>query len=151
MQALRLRLGTEEFALDLAALTAVLPNSRIVPIPHAPPEICGEFNWRGRMVPVIDLRRLFFGVPCEWTLITRLIVFRWQGKAHRGNVALRAEGITDTLEYRPDEVQPPSVADPQRPGIRGALIRDGAPIRLIDPQLLVWDSFHDVLFREAAP
>ena len=61
MLALLFRLGTEHFALDLAGLTAILPNSRIRPIPHAPPEICGEFNWRGRMVPVIDLRQMFFG------------------------------------------------------------------------------------------
>jgi chemotaxis-related protein WspB len=150
MLGLLFRLGTEHFALDLAGLTAILPNSRIRPIPHAPTEICGEFNWRGRMVPVIDLRRMFFGEDCEWHLTTRLIVFRWQGKTQRGNVALRAEGITDTVEYRPADLQKPSVANPERPGVTGTLISDGRVIRVIDPQALVWDSFHEVLFREAA-
>ena len=150
MLALLFRLGTEHFALDLAGLTAILPNSRIRPIPHAPPEICGEFNWRGRMVPVIDLRQMFFGQHCEWHLTTRLIVFRWQGKTQRGNVALRAEGITDTVEYRPADVQKPSVNEPQRPGVTGTLIADGKVIRLLDPQALVWDQLQDVLFRETA-
>ena len=148
MLALLFRLGTEHFALDLAGLTAILPNSRMRPIPHAPEEICGEFNWRGRMVPVIDLRRMFFGQACEWHLTTRLIVFRYQGRTQRGNVALRAEGITDTIEYQPGHVQKPSVANPERPGVLGTLISDARVIRLLDPQALVWDQFHDVLFRE---
>ncbi|MBI1182338.1 MAG: hypothetical protein GC201_17490 [Alphaproteobacteria bacterium] len=150
MQALLFRLGPEHFALNLAELTAILPTSRIVPIPHAPPEICGEFNWRGRMVPIIDLRQLFFGRPCEWTLITRLIVFRWQGRTQRANVALRAEGITDTIDYRPQDLQKPSVADPERPGIVGTLVSSVGAVRLLDPQALVWEKFHEVLFREAA-
>jgi chemotaxis-related protein WspB len=150
MLALLFRLGSERFALDLAGLTAILPNSHIQPIPHAPPEVCGEFNWRGRMVPVIDLRQLFFGVPCEWTLTTRLVVFRWQGKSQRGNVALRAEGITDTVEYRPADLQRPTVSDPQRPGIVGSVVADGRLIRVVDPQALVWESFRDVMFRETA-
>jgi chemotaxis-related protein WspB len=150
MLALLFRLETEHFALNLADLTAILPNSRIRPIPHAPPEIPGEFNWRGRMVPVIDLRQMFFGTPCEWHLTTRLIVFRWQGKTQRGNVGLRAEGITDTVDYRPADLQRPSLIDPERPGVTGTLIADGKVIRLLDPQLLVWDRFQDVLFREAA-
>jgi chemotaxis signal transduction protein len=102
------------------------------------------------MVPVIDLRQLFFGVPCEWTLTTRLVVFRWQGKSQRGNVALRAEGITDTVEYRPADLQRPTVSDPQRPGIVGSVVADGRLIRVVDPQALVWESFRDVMFRETA-
>jgi chemotaxis-related protein WspB len=151
MQALLFRLGTEHFALNLAELTAILPTSHISPIPHAPAEIAGEFNWRGRMVPVIDLRQLFFGTPCESSLITRLIVFRWQGPHQRANIALRAEGITDTILYQPKDIQKPAFSDPQRPGVVGTLASGAHPVRLLDPQALVWDSFHEVLFNEAAP
>jgi chemotaxis-related protein WspB len=151
MLALLFKLGAARYALDLGGLTAILPNSRIRQIPHAPPEVAGEFNWRGRMVPVIDLRRMFFGQDCEGHLTTRLIVFPWRGKTQGYNVALRAEGITDTLQYLKSDIQPPSVSDIERPGLVGMLIAGEQVIRLLDPQTLVWDKFHDVLFCEAAP
>ena len=50
--------GTERYAIELAALTEVLPYRGCTAVPGAPPALLGLINVRGDIKAVLDLRRI---------------------------------------------------------------------------------------------
>ena len=48
--------------MDIAAIHTVITPQAITPVPRTPEFIAGVMNLRGRIVPVLDLRRRF-GLP----------------------------------------------------------------------------------------
>lgn len=56
-QLVSFRIGEEEFGVDILMVQEIIRMTTITPIPNAPPFILGMINLRGRIIPVIDLRR----------------------------------------------------------------------------------------------
>ena len=52
-------LSTEFYAVDIASVESIVKVQSITPIPHAPDYIEGVTNLRGKVLPVIDLRKRF--------------------------------------------------------------------------------------------
>ncbi len=53
------RLGSEQYALDIACVREVLRVSPITHVPQMPDFVLGIVNVRGNIIPVFDLRRKF--------------------------------------------------------------------------------------------
>lgn len=51
------RLGEERYAFRLADVTEVLPESKLAPVPGAPPFVAGVIQVRGEIRPVYNLQR----------------------------------------------------------------------------------------------
>ncbi|MGI6667556.1 MAG: chemotaxis protein CheW [Bacillota bacterium] len=52
-------LGQETYGVDIASVREIIPVQKIVPVPRAPDFVEGIINLRGRVVPVLDLRKQF--------------------------------------------------------------------------------------------
>jgi chemotaxis-related protein WspB len=92
--------GNERYALDTSNVVEVIPMVVLRDIPHAPEYVAGLFNYRGTIVPAIDLCRLIKGTPSRSALSTRIIMVNYH---HHNNtvslLGLMAERIADTLRH----------------------------------------------------
>jgi purine-binding chemotaxis protein CheW len=63
---LSFRAGCEEFALPVASVREIIASQPVTPLPRTPDYVLGVINLRGRVLPVIDLRRRLeiTGSPC---------------------------------------------------------------------------------------
>jgi purine-binding chemotaxis protein CheW len=61
IQAIGLRIGTEEYGLPIKSVQEVITAPRITRVPKSPAYIRGVINLRGNVIPVIDLA-LRFGI-----------------------------------------------------------------------------------------
>ncbi len=59
VQLVTFRVGTEEYGLDIHAITEVVRPLKITPLPKMPAFIEGVINLRGVIIPVVDLRNRF--------------------------------------------------------------------------------------------
>jgi purine-binding chemotaxis protein CheW len=59
------RLGDEEYGLPIAQVSSIIRYEPATPVPHAPAEVEGVINLRGRVVPVVDMHRQFSGIERE--------------------------------------------------------------------------------------
>jgi chemotaxis-related protein WspB len=55
MLLLQFQAGSERYGLDVSQVVEVSSLVSLRPIPHAPPEAAGVFNYRGILTPVVDL------------------------------------------------------------------------------------------------
>ncbi|HEU0265422.1 MAG TPA: chemotaxis protein CheW [Geobacterales bacterium] len=53
------RLGREEYGVEIRHVQEIIRAGDITPVPGAPEHVRGVINLRGRIIPVIDLRRRF--------------------------------------------------------------------------------------------
>ena len=56
------RLGKEEYGVDINSVQEIIRAADITPVPGAPDHVRGVINLRGKIIPVVDLRRRF-GLP----------------------------------------------------------------------------------------
>lgn len=94
--------GDNTYALDTSHVDEVIPLVLLRKIPRVPDYVAGAMNYRGKIVPVIDLCQLICGTACDRRFSTRIIMVNYcsqTGSCDR--FGLMAERVTETLN-RPD-------------------------------------------------
>jgi purine-binding chemotaxis protein CheW len=66
--------GDEVFAVDMAPVQEIIRVPGVVKVPLAPHTLEGLANLRGKVLPIISLRRIFGFDECEYTDATRAVV-----------------------------------------------------------------------------
>ncbi len=130
-------LGDVMYAVKCTKVREIAPMVELKEVPHAPEYFVGLFNYRGMIVPVVDLRQLIQGQACQDRLSTRIILVDY--KAQDGNPAilgLRAERVTEAL-MKSEEAFIPSSVDLQDAPYLGAVLMEGdSMIQFIDLERL---------------
>lgn len=89
-----LTLDGQRYALSLAQVERVIRAVEITPLPQAPEIITGVINVRGRVIPVVDIRKRFRLPVREITLSDQFVIAR----TSRRLVALVADGTDGIME-----------------------------------------------------
>jgi chemotaxis-related protein WspB len=86
MLLLTFRAAESLYAVDVARVVEVVPRVNLRRLPHAPAFIAGLFDYRGTVVPVIDLGTLLGSEKCRNQLSTRIVLVdsRPGGHTRRG-------------------------------------------------------------------
>ena len=66
-------LAKEEYGVEIASVQEIIRASDITPVPGAPAHVRGVINLRGKIIPVVDLRKRF-GLPIIETCETQRII-----------------------------------------------------------------------------
>jgi len=91
-------LGQDRYMLDARQVAEVLPLIGIMQIPQAPPGVAGVFNYRGTLVPAIDLTQLMLGRAARQRLHTRIVVVHYTAEDGATNLlGLIVERVTETV------------------------------------------------------
>jgi purine-binding chemotaxis protein CheW len=100
-------LGEERYGLDIATVYEIIRHQPVTAVPQAPAFVEGVINLRGRIIPVVDLRRRF-GMPSgQLTRSSRIVVCEVAGT----RVGLVVDGVSEVLMVPVDAVeQTPEVA-----------------------------------------
>ncbi|MDD4733005.1 MAG: chemotaxis protein CheW [Desulfovibrio sp.] len=59
IQLVTFRIGEEEFGVDILAVQEIIRTMAITKVPKAPNFVEGVINLRGKVIPIVDLRRRF--------------------------------------------------------------------------------------------
>lgn len=80
LQLVTFGLGTEEFGVDILAVQEINRMMDLTRVPQSPPDVEGVINLRGKIIPVLDLRKRF-GMPItEHSEQSRIIVVEVLGR-----------------------------------------------------------------------
>ncbi|HRP02230.1 MAG TPA: chemotaxis protein CheW [Candidatus Kapabacteria bacterium] len=82
------------FALDIKNIIEIIPIVRIETIIEANKNICGLINFRGELIPVVDLKKYMFNENSQLLLSSRIIIYKYTKQV----IGLIIEELTDTIE-----------------------------------------------------
>jgi purine-binding chemotaxis protein CheW len=124
-----LRLEGHEYALPLGCVVEVVRMAALAPAADAPPHVLGLLDLRGRVVPVLDLRRRLGLAPAEPGLSTPICVVEAGGRGF----GLVADAVTDV---RPLAGPVERLGDAEDGPVAGVAHVDGRLVSVLDPARL---------------
>ena len=105
MLCLSFQIGKEQYALRATEIVEVLPVVTLRPVPGAPGYLAGMLDYRGRLLPVVDLNRLGGGTACRASASTRILLTELPDGETTPLLGLMVERATDTIELDPGTLQ----------------------------------------------
>ncbi len=103
LQLVSFEVGGEEFAIDILAVQEINRMMDITRAPHSPPEVEGVINLRGRIIPVLDLRRRFGMETREFDQDSRIVVVEVAGRV----LGFIVDRVHEVLRISKNIVEPP--------------------------------------------
>lgn len=103
LQLVTFRLGGEKFGVNILNVQEINKVVDITDVPNAPDFVQGIINLRGRVIPVIDLRKRFFMEAKENDQHTRIIV----AETDDATVGFRVDAVDEVLRVSHESLQPP--------------------------------------------
>jgi purine-binding chemotaxis protein CheW len=104
-QVVALHLGDEIYGIDIAAIHTVITPQAITAVPRTPPFVVGVINLRGRIVPVVDLRKRFALPPAVGEQKgRRIVIVETEGLT----AGLIVDAVSEVLRLPESAIDPPS-------------------------------------------
>jgi len=98
------QLGAELYGVEIARVHEIIRLQTVTRVPRAPSFVEGVINLRGKVIPVVDLRRRF-GLPtAEHTRATRIVVVEIGDQV----VGIIVDSVSEVLRINSSTVEPPS-------------------------------------------
>jgi purine-binding chemotaxis protein CheW len=125
-----LRLGASRYAVAMGDVAEVAAVPRLTRVPGAPLWLAGVANWRGRMLPVLDLRPLLAAEALPLPGSARLVVLARDGVV-AGVVAEAVPGVYDG-ELADPAPAPPTLTADAASLVLGQVADRSGPIAVLD-------------------
>jgi purine-binding chemotaxis protein CheW len=97
------QLGGELYGVDIARVHEIIRMQTVTRVPRAPSFVDGVINLRGKVIPVVDLRRRL-GLPsAEHTRASRIVVVEIGDQV----VGIVVDGVSEVLRVSSSVIEPP--------------------------------------------
>lgn len=103
LQLVTFRLGNEEFAIDILQVQEINRMVEITTVPKSPSFVEGVINLRGKVIPIIDLRKKLSLNVSEYTKDSRIVVVVLDNKV----IGLIVDSVYEVLRLPEKTIEPP--------------------------------------------
>jgi purine-binding chemotaxis protein CheW len=103
LQLVSFTIGSEEFGVDILKVQEINRTVEITRVPQAPHYVEGVINLRGKVIPIIDLRKRFGLELKEHDKNTRIVVVDIDGNV----MGMIVDSVSEVLRLPADTIEPP--------------------------------------------
>jgi purine-binding chemotaxis protein CheW len=94
-------LAGEEYGIEILKVHEIIGMMPITRVPRTPPVVRGVINLRGKVIPIVDLRRRFQLPPADPTEETCIIVVQVRGV----QTGVVVDSVSEVMDIRGDDVE----------------------------------------------
>ncbi len=103
LQLVTFMVGTEEFAIPILSVQEINRMLQITRVPQSPPFVEGVINLRGKIIPVVDLRKRFGLATTTNSNDNRIVVVEVGGRV----IGFTVDRVNEVLRIEASIVEPP--------------------------------------------
>ncbi|PTN38622.1 chemotaxis protein CheW [Desulfonatronum sp. SC1] len=103
LQLVTFHIGDEEFGVEILKVQEIIRMMGITRVPKAPDFVEGVINLRGKVIPIIDLRKRFGMITQDHNKHTRIIVLEINAVI----VGFVVDSVSEVLRIPANTVEPP--------------------------------------------
>ena len=103
LQVVGFRIGNETFGVRIASVREIVRVPEITSVPSAPETVEGVINLRGKIIPVMDLRKRFGHVDIQPDKKNRILVVELDNKL----IGLIVNAASEVLKIPPSDIEAP--------------------------------------------
>lgn len=138
LQLVSFNIGDEEFGVEILKVQEINRMVEITRVPNAPEYVEGVINLRGKVIPIIDLRRRLGMVQKNYDKNTRIVVVELDNKV----IGFVVDSVNEVLRINKSITEPPP---PMISGINSEFI---IGIGKLEDRLLILLDLERVLTHE---
>lgn len=139
-------LGAERYALPTKHVVEILPRVEVRRIPQSARGVAGVFNYRGTLVPLIDLSELVLGEETRPWLSSRIVLVRDAQEGHL--LGILVERATETVHRDPVSFVNSGVEAPSAPYLGAVATDENGVLQLIDLDRLLSGPLRELVFSQ---
>jgi len=98
-------LANEEYGIGILKIKEIIGMMPITTVPQTPEFVKGVINLRGKVIPVLDLRRRFGMESMNYTERTCIIVVEMAGTAGNIMIGLVVDSVSEVLSIKADVIE----------------------------------------------
>ncbi len=141
MLLLTFRAAENLYAIDVIRVVEVVPRINLRRLPHAPGFLAGVFDYRGTVVPVVDLGVLLGSESCREQLSTRIILVDSRpDAASRAGQQAEAAGADRQETATTSGSQPEEQPRDQRRWLLGLIAEQVSDVSSVKPEQVISSS-----------
>ncbi len=103
LQLVSFNIGSEEFGVDILKVQEINRMVEITKVPQAPHYVEGVINLRGKVIPIVDLRKRFNLENKEYDKNTRIVVVDINGNI----LGMVVDSVSEVLRLPSNTIEPP--------------------------------------------
>lgn len=103
---LTFELGSEVYSIEILKVQEIIGIMSITNVPKTPDYVRGVINLRGKVIPVVELRRKFGMETCEDTERTCIIVVQVAGKDGDITMGILVDEVSEVVDISPEQIEP---------------------------------------------
>lgn len=103
LQLVTFKVGSEEFGIEIFSVKEIIRMLNITKVPKAPDFVEGVVNLRGKVIPIIDMRKRFGMDSLNHDKHTRIVVVEMENVM----VGYVVDAVSEVLRIPSDTVEPP--------------------------------------------
>lgn len=96
-------LGDEEYCVDVLKVREIIRLPEVTRVPNTQHYVEGVINLRGKVIPVMSMRRRFGLGEQEYDSRTRIMVMELDGEL----MGFLVDAVSEVIRVMPDEIKPP--------------------------------------------
>lgn len=102
---LTFRLASEEYGIEILHVQEIIGMVPVTQVPRTPAFVRGVINLRGKVIPIVDLRRKFNMDSAEDTEKTCIVVAQISGDAGQITMGFIVDEVSEVLDIPPQEIE----------------------------------------------
>jgi len=103
LQLVSFNIGSEEFGVDILKVQEINRMAEITKVPQAPHYVEGVINLRGKVIPIVDLRKRFGLEIKEYDKNTRIVVVDIDNNV----MGMVVDSVSEVLRLPASTIEPP--------------------------------------------
>src|ERR1700744_6007115 len=144
MEVLTFDLNGETFALEAVMVQEILDLLPETAVPGSQPFVGSVINFRGKVIPLADLRLAFGMEAAEATIDSRIIVIELDLQDEPTLVGLRTDKVKEVTNLtKPSSKAPPGVGMRWRPDYINCLVKRGGEFIILPNLQAIFAARHD--------
>ena len=140
-------LDSESYGVDIGAVREIIRMQEITRVPRTPEFVEGVINLRGKVIPVVDLRKRFGLTEGERNKDNRIVVVDIGGQ----DIGVVVDAVTEVLRIFTSAIEPPSsvITSADSEYLLGIAKLDDKMIILLELESVLSEKEKDILSQES--
>lgn len=141
-------LANESYGIDINAVSEIIRMQDITKVPRTAEFVEGVINLRGKVIPVVDMRKRFGLADVEQTKDSRIVVVDINGL----NIGMVVDAVNEVMRISESSVEPPSsvIITEESDYLRGIAKLEDKMIILLDLDRVLTEGEKSTLKEEDA-
>lgn len=141
------QIGNDRYVIEGNKIIEIIPNLKIKPVLKAPDYVTGLLNYRGEVIPVIDINKLCIDKFTSSSLSSRIVIIKYLSiNKDELKLGLNVEKATETIDLNRSDFEVSTIKIKDASYFGELVKTDNGIIQLLEVEKILPNEIREALY-----